>query len=191
MALLLYMNIASLDGYVEDRSGGFGWAEPDEEVHGFVNDVFRDVGTELYGRRLYETMAVWETDPSLTEGSAITQDFAQVWQAADKVVYSTTMPESAIVTARTSLERTFDADAVVARKAKATKHLTVGGPGLAAEAFRAGIVDEIHLFVVPVIVGGGKPALPEDLRLDLELLDERRFASSGVVYLRYAVRSPA
>jgi dihydrofolate reductase len=182
MAKLIYSAIASLDGYVEDEDGKFDWAEPDAEVHAFVNDLERPVGTHLYGRRLYETMAGWETDPGLAEVSPVSRDFAAIWQAADKVVYSRTL--EAVSTARTRIEREFDPDAVRRAKEAAGRDLLVGGAGLAAEAFRAGLVDELHLFLTPVLVGGGKPALPVGVSLKLGLLDERRFGS-GTVFLRY------
>lgn len=182
---LWYVAMASLDGFVEDREGGFGWAAPDDEVHAFVNDLVRPVGTHLYGRRMYETMAAWETDASLAEGSAVTRDFSEVWRGADKVVFSTTLAR--VVTSRTVLERHFDADAVRNRKADATAPLAVAGPALATHALRAGLVDEYLLLIAPVVVGGGKAALPADLRLDLELVDERRFTTSGFVHLRYRV----
>jgi dihydrofolate reductase len=182
MAKLIYAAITSLDGYIEDDTGGFDWAVPDEEVHAFVNDLERPVGTYLYGRGMYETMAGWETDPDLAALSPHTADFAQIWQAADKVVYSTTL--GAASTSRTRIERTFDPDQVRQMKASADRDLAVGGPGLAAHAFRAGLVDECHLFLVPVVVGGGKRSLPDHVRLDLDLLDERRFGN-GTVHLRY------
>jgi dihydrofolate reductase len=183
MANLIYSAIASVDGYVADEEGKFDWAAPDAEVHAFVNDLERPVGTYLYGRRMYETMAGWETDPALAARSEpILQDFAAIWQAAEKVVYSRTLERAA--TRRTRIEREFDPEAVRRMKAAAGSDLAVGGAELAAHAFRAGLVDECHLFVAPVIVGGGKRALPDDVRLDLELLDERRFAA-GMVYLRY------
>lgn len=181
MAKLIYSAIASLDGYVADEEGGFDWAEPDGQVHAFINELERSVGTYLYGRRMYATMAAWETDPELAAGSEPMRDFAQIWQSADKVVYSTTLPAAS--TARTRIEREFDPEAVRRMKATAASDLTVGGPGLAAHAFSAQLIDECHLFVAPVVVGGGKPALP-DVRLDLELLDERRF-DAGMVHLRY------
>jgi dihydrofolate reductase len=184
VASLIYSAIASLDGYIEDEDGNFGWAAPDEEVHAFVNDLERSIGTYLYGRRMYETMAVWETDPSLAAGSEVTRDYAAIWQAAEKVVYSRTLEDAP--TARTRIEREFDPDAVRAVKDTADADLSVGGPTLAAEAFRAGLLDECHLFVTPVIVGGGKPALPSDVRIELELLGENRFAG-GVVHLHYRV----
>ena len=172
----------SLDGYIEDEHSRFDWAEPDDEVHAFINDLERCFGTYLYGRRMYQTMAGWETDPTLGRQSPLMADFAQIWQAADKVVYSTTL--ATVSTTRTRLERTFDTAAVRQMKASATSDLSVGGPSLAAHAFRAGLIDECHLFVCPVVVGGGKRSLPEGLRVELELLDERRFAN-GVVHLLY------
>jgi dihydrofolate reductase len=185
MARLIYSAIASLDGYVADESGSFDWAAPDEQVHAFVNDLMRPVGTHLYGRRLYELMAPWETDPTLAEQSPVMRDFAELWQAADKIVYSTTLATPS--TARTRIERAFDPEAVRELKARADRDLLVGGPELAAQAFVAGLVDECRLFLVPVIVGGGKRALPDHVRLRLELLDERRF-DSGVVHLGYRTR---
>ena len=184
MAKLIYGAIMSVDGYIEDRDGSFDWAEPDAEVHAFVNDLMRPVGTYLYGRRMYETMAVWETDPTLAEQSAPLRDFAELWQAADKVVYSTTLEQ--VSTARTRVERAFDAEDVRQMKASALRDIDVSGPGLAAHAFAAGLVDECQLFVVPAVVGGGKPALPTQTRLRLDLLDERRFGD-GTVHLRYRV----
>jgi dihydrofolate reductase len=182
MATLVYSAITSLDGYIEDSDGNFDWAAPDEEVHAFVNDRERQAGTYLYGRRMYETMQYWETADSLPDLSAVSLDYAKLWQAADKIVYSTTI--ETVGTARTRIERSFDPDAIRALKATADRDITVGGPDLAAHALRAGLVDEINLYVGPVVVGGGKPALPSDLFLSLELLDERRFGN-GVVYLRY------
>lgn len=182
MARLIYTAIASLDGYVEDESGAFGWAAPDEEVHQFVNDLERPVGTYLYGRRMYETMAVWETDPRFAEQSPVTRDFAALWQAAEKIVYSRTLTSAA--TARTRIERRFDPQTVSRLKAEAGRDLAVGGAMLAGAALRAGLVDECHLFLAPVVVGAGKAAFPDDVRLKLDLLDERRF-DSGVVFLAY------
>jgi dihydrofolate reductase len=182
MAKLIYISNVSLDGYIEDEHGSFDWTAPDDEVFAFITDLVRSVGTYLYGRRLYETMAVWETDPALAAQSELMADFANVWQAADKVVYSTTL--EAVSTAKTRLERSFDPDSVRDMKASASGDLTIGGPNLAAHAFKAGLVDECQLFIHPVLVGGGKPALPTGVRADLELLDERRF-SNGVMYLRY------
>jgi dihydrofolate reductase len=186
MAKLIYSAISSLDGYIEDEAGGFDWAVPDDEVHAFVNDLERSAGTYLYGRRMYETMVGWETDPSLAAQSPLLRDFAASWQAADKVVYSTTL--DAPSTARTRIERAFDADQVRQMKASASRDLSVGGPDLAAQAFRAGLVDECHLFLTPIIVGGGKPSLPDGVRLELELLEERRFAG-GTVHLHYRTRA--
>ncbi len=185
MAELVYSAITSLDGMVADADGNFDWAEPDEEVHAFVNDRERSVGTFLCGRRLYEVMVAWETMDTGPDQPPVIRDFARIWQAADKVVYSTTLP--AVSSARTRLERTFDPDAVRQLTAGADRDVSVGGPGLAAAAFRAGLVDQVHLFVNPVVVGGGTPALPAGLRLDLALTEERRFGN-GVVYLRYQVR---
>ena len=184
MARLIYTAISSLDGYVEDRQGKFDWAAPDEEVHQFVNDLERTAGTYLYGRRMYETMVFWETAHTLADEPPVMQDFARLWQAADKVVYSRTL--QTVSSARTRIERAFDPEAVRRLKASAVRDLGVGGPELAAQAFRAGLVDECRLFLTPVIVGGGKRSLPDDVRLRLELLDERRFGS-GVVHVRYRV----
>ena len=186
MAKLIYLAIASLDGYIEDEDGNFDWAVPDEEVHAFVNDLARPVGTYLYGRRMYETMVVWETDPTLAERSPLMRDFAETWQAADKVVYSRTL--EAVSTARTRMERDFDPEAVRQMKASAGGDISVSGPDLAAHAFRAGLVDECHLFVAPILVGGGKRSLPDDVRVRLELLDERRFGG-GMVYLHYRTKT--
>ena len=186
MAKLIYSAIASLDGYIADEDGNFDWAAPDEEVHRFVNDLIRPVGTYLYGRRMYEVMRGWEhPEDLLPDRSPVTLDFAAVWQAADKVVYSRTLEE--VSSARTRIERDFDPEAVRRRKESAGRDLAVGGPHLAAEALRAGLVDECQLFLAPVVVGGGNRALPDRLRLDLELLDERRFAG-GTVFLRYRTR---
>ncbi len=186
MAKLIYIATTSLDGYTEDRDGKFDWSAPDEEVHRFINNVVRAAGTHLYGRRMYETMMVWETDPSLaSEESPITRDFAEIWQTADKIVYSRTL--EAVSTRKTQLERNFDPEATQQLKESAKRELLIGGPELAAHAFRSGLIDECHLFLVPVIVGGGKPALPDNIRLELELLEERRFGN-GTVYLRYRTR---
>jgi len=182
MAQLIYSAIASLDGYIADQEGSFDWAEPDEEVHAFVNDLERPVGTYLYGRRMYDVMVAWET---LTDDQPEMHDFAQIWRAADKVVYSRTL--EAPSSARTRIERSFEPEAVRQLKASATRDITVGGAELAAQAFAAGLVDECHLFLAPVIVGGGTASLPDHVRVDLELLDERRFGK-GTVYLRYRTR---
>jgi dihydrofolate reductase len=186
LARLIYSAIASLDGYTADEAGNFDWAAPDDEVHAFINDLERPVGTYLYGRRMYETMLGWETDPSLADQSPQMRDFAELWQAADKVVYSTTLRTAS--TAKTRIERAFDPEAVRQIKAAAARDLMVGGPELAAHAFQAGLVDECQLFVAPIVVGGGKQSLPDNVRLELELLDERRFGN-GMVYLRYRTRS--
>ena len=185
MARLIYTAIASLDGYVVDESGNFDWAAPDEEVHAFVNDFERPIGTYLYGRRIYEVMVFWETLDISPEQTPVMRDYAQIWRAADKVVYSTTLDTTS--SAKTRIERAFDPDTVREMLATADRDFSVGGPTLAAEAFRAGLVDEVHLFLTPVVVGGGTAALPHGVRLDLELLDERRFAS-GVVHLHYGTR---
>jgi len=182
---LVYAAIASLDLYIEDESGGFGWAEPDDEVHAFVNDLERSAGTYLYGRRMYETMAGWETTGTAPDEDPVHREFADIWRAADKIVYSTTLDRP--TTARTRIVRAFDPDEVRDLKRSSAGDLTIGGPAVAANAFRAGLVDLVHLFLHPVIVGGGKRALPSGVRVGLELEDERRFAS-GVAYLRYGVR---
>jgi dihydrofolate reductase len=184
VARLIYAAIASLDGYTADETGNFDWAAPDAELHAFVNDLEREAGTYLYGRRMYETMAVWET-MDVSGEPEVMRDYAGIWRAADKVVYSRTL--AAPVTPRTRIERDFDPDAVRRMKETADRALTIGGPTLAAHALAAGIVDEIGLFLVPAVVGGGTRALPGGLRADLELLDERRFAG-GAVYLRYQSR---
>jgi len=186
MAKLLYITNVSVDGYIEDEQGSFNWTEPDDDLFAFITDLVRPVGTYLYGRRLYDSMAVWETDPALAAQSKLRTDFADVWRAADKVVYSTTL--SAPSTEKTWVERTFDPASVRAVKAAAGGDLTIGGAAVAAQAFQAGLVDECHLFVHPVLVGGGKPGLPSGTRSALELLAERRF-SNGVAYLGYAVRT--
>jgi dihydrofolate reductase len=186
VAKLIYSAISSLDGYVADEDGNFDWAAPDEEVHAFVNDLERQIGTYLFGRRMYEVMAVWETDPKFADASALMRDFAELWQAADKIVYSKTLEK--VSTARTRVERAFDPEAVRQLKAAAGDDIAIGGPDLATAAFKAGLVDECHLFVTPIVVGGGKRALPSDVRLELELVDERRFAG-GVVHLHYRTRA--
>ena len=184
MGNLIYTAIMSLDGYVADKDGNFDWAEPDEEVHKFVNELERGIGTHLYGRRLYETMVYWETLP-ITGQPPFVQDFARIWQAADKIVYSRTL--ETVSSARTRIERAFDPEAIRQMKAEADRNLSVGGADLAGEAIKAGLVDECHLFLSPVVVGGGKQALPDGVLLQLELLDERRFAN-GVVHLHYRTR---
>jgi len=182
VAKLIYMAIASLDGYVTDEDGNFEWAKPDEEVHAFVNDLERPIGTHLYGRRLYEVMTGWETMHTLPDQTPQTLDFAAIWQAAEKVVYSRTL--ETVSSARTRIERDFAPDAVRQMKAEADRDISIGGATLAGEAIRAGLVYELHLIVNPIVVGGGTPSLPDGVRWELELLDERRFAN-GVVYLRY------
>ncbi len=184
MAKLMYITNVSLDGYIEDAQGSFQWSEPDEEAFAFITDLIRPVGTWLYGRRLYETMAVWETDETLAAQSDLMADFAEAWKAGEKVVYSTTLRD--VSTARSRLERSFDPGSVRDMKRSATGDLAVGGANLAAQAFKGGLVDECHLFIHPVLVGGGKPAMPRDVRARLELMDERRF-TNGIVYLRYRI----
>lgn len=184
MAKLIYVSNVSLDGYIEDEHGSFDWTAPDDELFAFITDLVRPVGTYLYGRRMYETMAPWETEPALAAQSELMTDFADIWQSADKVVYSTTL--DAVSTDKTLLEHTFDPASVRDMKASATSDLTVGGAHLAADALKAGLVDECLLFIRPVLVGGGKPALPSDTRVQLELLDDRRL-SDGVVFLRYRI----
>jgi dihydrofolate reductase len=186
MAKLIYVANVSLDGYIEDAHGAFDWTAPSDEVFTFITDLVRPAGTYLYGRRLYETMAVWETEPALAAQSELMADFANVWQAADKIVYSTTLDE--VPTAKTRLERRFDPDSVREIKASAASDLTVGGSTLAAHAFNAGLVDECQLFIYPVLVGAGKPAFPGDARVQLELLEEHRFAN-GVMHLRYRTQN--
>lgn len=185
MAKLIYIAIMSLDGYIEDKEGKFDWTVPDEELHNFVNDLIRAAGTYLYGRRLYETMAVWETDPSFAAAAPYMRNFAETWQAADKIVYSRKL--EAVSTARTRIERDFDPVAVRQLKATSEKDLLIGGAELAAHAFRASLVDECHLLVVPLAVGSGKRSLPDDLFLELELLDIHRLGN-GMVHLRYRVK---
>lgn len=182
MAQLSYTAITSLDGYIEDEEGRFDWSAPDAEVHAFVNDLERSIGTHLYGRRLYETMAIWQDVGDGPDVHAVEADYAEVWRGLDKVVYSRTL--DTVSTPRTRLERAFDPEAVRTLKATADRDIGIGGPDLAQHAFRAGLVDDVHLFVNPVIVGGGKPALPRDLRIDLELVGERRFGN-GVVHLHH------
>ena len=186
MAKLIYSAITSLDGFVADRDGNFDWAAPDEEVHTFVNDLERPIGTYLYGRRMYEVMAAWETAHILTDQPAVIQDFAKIWRSADKVVYSTTL--ETVSSIRTRIERVFDPEAVWQMKASATRDISVGGPDLAAQAIKAGLVDECHLFIAPIVVGGGKQSLPDGVRMNCELMDVRRFGN-GVVHLHYRTRT--
>ena len=186
MPKLIYAMNTSLDGYINDEQGNFDWSEPDEELHTFFNELERPLGTHLYGRRLYEAMAYWHDPPDLAEQPAYIRDFAEIWQGTDNVVYSRTLDSPS--TPRTRIESAFDPDAVRELKESADADLSVGGPTLAAEALAAGLVDELHQVIHPVIVGGGTPWLPDGLRLDLELLEERRFPV-GPVHLRYRVRS--
>jgi dihydrofolate reductase len=185
MAKLIYTAITSLDGYVADEDGNFDWAEPDDEMHSFINDLERPVGTYLYGRRMYEVMVAWET-LALADQPPFMQDFAEIWRGADKVVYSKTLETAS--SARTRIERDFDPEVVRRIKALAGHDIAVGGPDLAAQAIRAGLIDEWHLFLAPIVVGGGKRSLPTDVRLKLELLGERRFGS-GMVHLHYRTRT--
>jgi len=182
MADLIHAAIASLDGYVADEDGGFEWAAPDEEVHSYVNALERPIGTYLYGRRMYETMVFWETEGDGDDEPAPMHEYAAIWRAADKVVFSRTL--AAPSSARTRIEREFDPVAVRALVDAAPRDVAVGGAELAGQALAAGIVDQVHLFVVPFVVGGGTRALPDGVRLGLELLDEHRFGS-GVVHLHY------
>jgi len=182
MANLIYSAITSLDGYIADEHDNFDWAAPDEEVHAFVNDLERRVGTYLYGRRMYDVMRYWETAPSGADALPVVKDYAEIWRAADKIVYSKTLATAS--SARTRIERDFDPETVRRMKAQARRDISVGGPDLAAQAISAGLVDELHLFLVPIVVGGGKPSFPRGVRAKLELLGERRFGC-GVVHLHY------
>ena len=187
MAQLIYSAIASLDGFIEDADGNFDWAAPDEEVHAFVNDLERPVGTHLYGRRMYETMAVWDTMP-LDDEPDVMRDFAEIWWAADKIVYSRTL--ESVASERTRIEREFDPETVRQMKATTERDISIGGPQLAGQALAAGLVDECHLFLAPLLMGGGTRALPDGVGLRLELVDERRFGS-GVAHLHYRVAPEA
>jgi dihydrofolate reductase len=186
MASLIYTTNASLDGYIADEHGKFDWAEPDEEVHTFINDLERPVGTYLLGRRMYEVLAYWDDPPALDEQPPFVQEFAEIWQAADKVVYSRTLETAR--TARTLIERDFDPEAIRQLKAHSDRDVTIGGPELAAQAIKAGLVDDYQMFVVPVVVGAGKQSLPRDGRIELELVHERRFGN-GTVFLHYRTRT--
>jgi dihydrofolate reductase len=179
MGNLIYTAIMSLDGYIADEDGNFDWAEPDEEVHAFVNDLERPIGTYLYGRRLYDVMVVWET---IADEQPFMQDYAEIWRAADKIVFSRSL--ETVSSERTRIERNLDSDAIRTLKSSADRDISIGGPTLAAHALRGGLVDEIRLFLSPIIVGGGTRGLPDDVRLGLELLDERRF-DNGVIHLHY------
>ena len=185
MANLIYVANTSLDGYTEDKEGTFDWTEPSDEYFRFITNLVRATPTHLYGRRMYEAMRVWETDPNLAAESPLRRDFAEIWQAADKIVYSRTL--ETISTHKTQLERTFDPETIRQLKEAVEHDILIGGPELAAHALRAGLIDECHLFLIPILVGGGKSALPDNVRLELELLEERRF-SDGRVYLRYRTR---
>jgi dihydrofolate reductase len=185
MAKLIYSAITSLDGYVADEDGNFDWSAPDEDVHAFVNDLERQIGTYLYGRRMYEVMVYWETAPTIPDASRVEQEYARIWQAADKIVYSRTL--ETVSSARTRVERDFNPEAVRRLTGAAQRDVSVSGPDLAAQAIKAGLVDECHLFVNPVVVGGGNPALPSKVHLQLELLDEHPFGN-GVVHLHYRIR---
>jgi dihydrofolate reductase len=182
MAKLIFLMITSLDGYIEDEDGKFDWGRPDEEVSSFVNDVVRPVGTHLYGRRMYETMVYWETVQALADEPPSVRDFTELWQAADKIVYSNSL--ETVSSAKTRIERTFDPKVIREMKSSQERDITVSGPNLAAQAFKAGLVDECQLLLTPIVLGGGKPSLPKNVRLDLDLLSERRFRS-GVVFLHY------
>ena len=191
MSRLIYSSITSLDGYTADVDGNFDWAAPDEELHAFVNDLERPIGTYLYGRRMYEVMVGWETLHTLADQRPVIQDFAEIWQAADKIVYSTTL--ETVTSARTRIERDFDPESVRQIKASATRDITIGGPELAAHAIAAGLVDEYHLFLTPIVVGAGTRSFPEHVltdktKLKLGLLDEHRFGN-GVVHLHYRTKT--
>ncbi len=184
MAKLIYAAIASLDGYVEDEEGRSDWAMPDEDVHTFANDLERPIGTYLYGRRMYETMVFWETASADADEPAVFSDYAEIWRAAKKIVYSRTLEK--VSSARTRIEREFDRDAVRRLKQSSGADMAIGGAELAGHAIGAGLVDECHLFLCPIVVGGGKRALHDSVRAQLELLDERRFRN-GFVHLHYRV----
>jgi dihydrofolate reductase len=186
MADLIYSAIGSLDGYVADEDGKFEWAAPDDEVHAFINDLARPIGTFLLGRRMYEVLAYWDDPPALDEQPPVVREFAAIWQAADKIVYSKTL--EGVSAAKTRIERQFDPETVRQLKARSERDLAVGGPDLAAQAIEAGLVDEYQIFVVPVVVGGGTQSLPAHVRIELDLLDERRFRN-GTVFLRYRTRA--
>jgi dihydrofolate reductase len=186
MAKLIYSAFTSLDGYVADETGNFDWAELSDEVHAYINSRESQIGTYLFGRKVYESVAVWESPDVLPGLTPTALEFAPIWQAAEKIVYSTTLPR--LTTARTRLERRFEPDVVRELKAGATRDLEVGGPTLAAQAIRAGLVDEYHLLIAPIIAGGGNPYLPGKVSVKLELLDERRF-DNGLVYVRYRAKS--
>jgi dihydrofolate reductase len=185
MTNLIFVVNTSLDGFIEDQKGKFDWTDPSEEYFTFITDLVRTMRTYLYGRRMYETMMVWETDPNLAAESTLMRNFAEIWQAANKIVYSTSLEK--ISTRKTKLSQTFDPEAIRQLKADSEDDILIGGPELAAHAFRAGLIDEIHLFLIPILVGGGKSALPDNVRLDLELLEEHHFRD-GTVHLSYRTR---
>jgi dihydrofolate reductase len=185
MAKLIYSTICSLDEYIVDKNGKFDWAAPDKEVHAFVNDLERKIGTYLYGRRIYEVMTYWETHPTEGAGPPVENDYAKIWKAAEKIVFSKTLTKAS--TAKTRIESSFEPDAIAKLKEQSSRDISVGGAELAGEAIKAGLVDEIHLFVHPIVVGSGRRALPDGTIVRLELLDERRF-ESGVVHLHYRVK---
>ena len=182
MAKLIYSSITSFDGYVADEDGNFAWSMPSDEVHAFVNDLERPIGTYLYGRRMYDVMKVWETPEAFDNPPPTMLDYAGIWQSAEKIVYSTTLTD--VSTARTHIVAEFDADAIRELKVSSQRDISIGGPHLAAQAIRAGLVDEFHMFLSPVVIGGGNQSLPDNVRLDLELLDQHRFPN-GVVHLHY------
>jgi dihydrofolate reductase len=182
MAKLIYSAICSLDGYVADEDGDFSWATPDDELHSFVNDLERPIGTYLYGRRMYETMVFWETAEVPPDQCDPASEYVDIWQAAEKVVFSRTLDE--VSSKKTRLEREFDPEAIRRLVTEAERDISIGGPELAGEAIRAGLVDDYHLFISPIVVGGGNPSLPNDARVELELVDQRRFGS-GVIHLHY------
>ena len=185
MSKLIYAVNTSVDGFMEDKDGNFNWTEPNEQVFKFITDLIRPIGTHLLGRRMYETMMVWETDPNLAAESSLMHDFAEVWQAANKIVFSTTLEN--LSTRKTQLMRSFEVEAIRQLKANSEHDILIEGPEVASHAFRAGLIDECHLFVLPVVVGGGKSAIPNNLRMNLELLEEHRFGN-GTVYLRYRIK---
>jgi dihydrofolate reductase len=186
MARLIYSALSSLDGYVADEDGNFDWAMPDDEVHAFINDLERRFGTHLYGRRMYEVMVAWDNTDALADQRPVMLDFARTWQAAEKVVFSTTL--ESVSTARTRIERRFEPETIRQMKARAEHDILIGGPELAAQAIKEGLVDAYHLFLAPIVVGGGKQALPRGVRVKLTLMSERRF-DNGMVYLHYDASS--
>ena len=185
MSKLIYAVNTSVDGFMEDQDGNFGWTEPNDEVFKFITDLMRPIGTHLLGRRMYETMMVWETDPKFAAESSLKRDFAEVWQAANKIVFSTTLEN--LPTRKTQLMRSFEPETIRQLKANSEHDILIEGPEIASHAFRAGLIDECHLFILPVVVGGGKSAIPNNLRLNLELLEEQHFGN-GTVYLRYRIK---